>query len=72
MPLLAVMNSYNPSWHNVNYVTINRGELERMLRSVLRLRVPIPHDASSYHFLTEIYLIHEVENYLHARLMSRI
>ncbi|MEM2369405.1 MAG: hypothetical protein QXH51_00610 [Candidatus Bathyarchaeia archaeon] len=43
-----------------------------MLRSVLRLRVPIPHDASSYHFLTEIYLIHEVENYLHARLMSRI
>ncbi|MEM2321561.1 MAG: hypothetical protein QXS79_06775 [Candidatus Bathyarchaeia archaeon] len=71
VPLPAVMDSYDPSWHDVNYMTINRRELERLLRGVLRLRVPIPHDASSYRFLTEVYPIHEVENYLHARLMSK-
>ncbi|MEM2455647.1 MAG: hypothetical protein QXN21_06880, partial [Candidatus Bathyarchaeia archaeon] len=71
VPLPAVMDSYDPNWPDIGFTTINKDKLERLLRGILKLRTPPPHDVSSYRFLTELYPIHEVENYLHSRLFSK-
>jgi len=71
VPLPAVMDSFDPGWPDVNFVRINKDRLEQLLKGIIRLRVPPPHDTSSYRFLTELYPIYEVENYLRSRLMSK-
>ena len=72
IPIPSIVDDYNPNWTGEDFIheKINEKDvqerLEQIVASILALRYPLPETLSIHEKLTELYIIHQLENKMKA------